>query len=319
MSATATADLARNLRERAQQQERAARPGGQAPDEEQRRELSPASAAYLKVRDMIEKQKAELAQALPQHVSADRLARVALTTLRQQPELLRCSTQSLLGAVMLSAQLGLEPGPLGHVYYVPFRNKRTNTYEVTFIVGYKGLLDLMWRSGKLQSIAVREVCEHDRFEFAYGLEEKLVHVPALTNRGKSIAYYGIAHLKDGAHYMLVMSRDDIERIRRRSKAADDGPWVTDYDAMARKTVLRQMARWLPMSIEVQRAIEADEGATGLDQGEPTVSFEGALDTFASSPADVGDEPTADTGSDQAPEDDPEQAESDGQASLFEGA
>jgi len=210
--------------------------------------------------DLIERQKEQIARALPKHITAERFARIVLTQIRTNAKLLECDQQSLLGAIMLSAQLGLEPGPLGHAYIVPYGR------EATFIIGYKGYLDLMWRSGKLLSLAVHEVCENDEFDFEYGLEERLRHKPALRNRGEVIGYYLVARYKDGGHFVYWMSREDIDKIRQRSKAANSGPWATDYDAMARKTVVRQAARWMPLSIEVQRALAFDESSpTDIDE------------------------------------------------------
>lgn len=203
--------------------------------------------------DMIEDLKPQLARALPEHLKAERMIRIALTAVRTTTKLQSCNPQSLLAAVMLAGQLGLEPGPLGHAYLVPYGN------EVQFIVGYRGLIDLMWRSGKVQSVAVHEVCERDEFQFEYGLDEKLTHRPSLTDRGPVKCYYGVVRLKDGGHHIHVMSREDVDAIRKRSRAGNNGPWQTDYDAMARKTVLRQMARWLPLSVEVQQAVAHDEG------------------------------------------------------------
>lgn len=208
---------------------------------------------------LIDDMKGEIARALPRHMDADRLARVAVTTLRQTPRLLECTPQSLLGALMLSAQLGLEPGPLGHAYLVPFKNGRTGNYEVTWILGYKGIIDLAQRSGKLLSIESREVYTNDEFSFEYGLDPKLVHRPVLDGeRGEPRAYYGVAHFKDGGRYFLVMSKRDVDARRSRSKAKDSGPWVTDYDAMARKTVIRAMAPFLPLTVELAGAIAHDE-------------------------------------------------------------
>lgn len=209
-------------------------------------------AQYLK------KMEPEIKRALPKHLDPDRLARVALTTIRTNPALLECSIQSLMAGVMQAAQLGLEPGLLGHCYLVPFHNSKTGTKEAQFIIGYKGLIDLARRSGNIQSITAHAVHENDHFEFEYGLEEKLIHKPALTNRGAPYAYYAVAKFKDGGHQILVMSKEDIERHRKRSKAANAGPWVTDYDEMAKKTVIRAMAKYLPISVEVQKAILADE-------------------------------------------------------------
>lgn len=220
------------------------------------------------VAQLIESMKGEMAKALPRHVSVDRLARVLLTTLRQQPELLECTRESLLGALMLCAQFGLEPGPLGHVYLVPRKNNKLGgRKEVQFMLGYTGLLELMWRSGRLRSISIHEVYEKDKFEFSYGLDEKLIHVPSLADdRGKIIAYYLVAKYRDGAHFIFVMTPAEVERHRQMSAAKDSGPWVTNYIEMAWKTVLRTAARWMPKSIEVQRALFADEGTVSLTEG-----------------------------------------------------
>lgn len=221
--------------------------------------------------DLINQQRSEIARALPKHLDADRLARVVVTTLRTNPALLECTPQSLLAALMLSAQLGLEPGPLGHAYFVPFWNNNAEVVddrgrkvkqrvrEVQWILGYKGIIDLARRSGQLKSIEAREVCEKDEFDFSYGLDEHLDHKPYMAgDRGKIVAVYGIAKFKDGGHYLLVLSKADVDAHRARSKAKDSGPWVTDYPAMARKTVIRAMAPFLPLNVETLQAVAADE-------------------------------------------------------------
>src|SRR5690606_28083055 len=121
--------------------------------------------------------RAEIARALPRHMDPDRMLRIAMTVVRQTPDLQKCTVPSVLGALMQAAQLGLEPGILGHCYLVPFRNGRTGQHEVQFIIGYKGLIDLARRSGNIQSIAAHPVYENDLFEFEYGLNERLRHVP----------------------------------------------------------------------------------------------------------------------------------------------
>ena len=200
----------------------------------------------------LEKMKPQIALALPKAMNADRLARIALTNIRTNPKLLECSVESLMGAVMLSAQLGLEPGPLGHAYLVPYGK------ECTLIIGYRGLIDLARRSDQIVSLAAHVVHENDKFEFTYGLEENLVHEPNWTNPGRPLGAYMVAKLKDGGHAIEVMSYDEIEAVRSRSKAAKSGPWVTDWEEMARKTVVRRGSKYLPLSIESQRAIAQDE-------------------------------------------------------------
>jgi recombination protein RecT len=219
---------------------------------------------------LIEQQKSEIARALPKHMDADRLARVVVTCLRQNQGLLNCTPQSLLGALMLSAQTGLEPGPLGHAYLVPFGR------EVTWILGYKGIVELFRRSGKGKSIAAREVYANDFFEYEYGLNERLVHRPYMGDgqRGEIIAFYGVAHFLDGGHHMHVMTKAEVDAHRERSRAKNSGPWVNDYVAMGRKTVIRVMAPFLPLSIEAAAAIASDEKVrTDWQAGQDMLSIE----------------------------------------------
>lgn len=205
------------------------------------------------IRDLLERQKTEIARALPKAMDADRLTRIALTVIRTTPALMRCKPESLLGAVMTSAQLGLEPGPLGHAYLVPFKD------EVTFIIGYKGLIELARRSGNIESLVAREVFEADDFEVEYGLEDRLYHKPLIRgDRGKVIAYYAVAKYVGGGHTFLVMSRDDVEKHRAKSAAKNSGPWRDHYDEMAKKTCVRALSKYLPLSVEAARAIAQDE-------------------------------------------------------------
>jgi recombination protein RecT len=210
------------------------------------------------IRTLLERMKPELAKVLPKHLEPDRILRIALTEIRRNPKLLDASRESLLGAVMLSAQLGLEPGPLGHCYLIPYYNLKTKSYEVQFQLGYKGMLDLVRRSGQIEMIDAHVVYENDEFDYQYGLEPKLYHKPALKERGAPIAVYAIAKFKDGGYSYLVMSVEDVEKIRKRSKAADNGPWVTDWEAMAKKTAIKQLCKYLPLSIEVQKGLAVDE-------------------------------------------------------------
>lgn len=213
------------------------------------------------LRDLIEAQRPQIERALP-NGDADRLVRVALTTLRATPKLAQCTPESFLGALMLAAQLGLEPpGPLGHTHFVPRRNNRLKADEVTFIIGYKGLVDLALRSERISSIEAHEVYDQDQFEAEYGTQGFLRHRPDLRKRaGEPWAYYGLAKYRDGGHYFLTLSREDVEARRERSSTAtsDRSPWKSDYDAMARKTAIRAMAPFLPLSVQAAQAIAQDE-------------------------------------------------------------
>ncbi len=216
---------------------------------------SPAQtiAAYLK------KMGPEIEKALPKHMDADRMARIALTTIRTNPKLLECSVPSLLGAVMQAAQLGLEPGLVGHCYLVPFKNGKTGQSDVQFIIGYKGMIDLARRSGQIENIYAHAVYSNDEFDYELGLEPKLKHKPYMNgDRGEFIGVYAVAHFKGGGYQFEFMPKEEIEKRRKRSKAANAGPWVTDYEEMAKKTVIRHMWKYLPISIEIQQQAAQDE-------------------------------------------------------------
>ncbi|AMA73349.1 MULTISPECIES: recombination protein RecT [Aneurinibacillus] len=202
--------------------------------------------AYLK------KMEPEVKRVLPKHMDVDRLLRIALTTIRTNPQLLECTIPSLLGAVMQAAQLGLEPGLLGQCYIVPYGR------EATFIIGYKGMIDLARRSGNIKNIYAHEVYENDEFEYEYGLYPSLKHKPAMNSRGEFIGVYAVVHFTDGGYQFEFMSKEEIDKRRLRSRSYKSGPWVTDYEEMAKKTVIRHMFKYLPLSVEIMRGAAQDE-------------------------------------------------------------
>jgi recombination protein RecT len=219
----------------------------------------PANKEKLKTfGDLLNARKDSFAQVLPKHIKVDRLIRAALLAMSRSPLLLQCTQNSLIQSMMVAAQLGLETdGVLGSAYLVPFRNK-SGEYEAQLIPGYRGLIDLARRSGQIKRIEARVVKEKDKFEFHYGLDTVLRHIPCFPeDGGKIIAAYALAELTDGSTQVEVMSRAEVDGIRARSKAKDSGPWVSDYGEMARKTVVRRLIKYLPLSVELARAIEID--------------------------------------------------------------
>ena len=198
----------------------------------------------------------QMEMALPKHMSPDRLLRVAMTNLRQTPALANCTPQSFIGALFQAAQLGLEPSNgLGHAWLIPYAG------QVQFQLGYKGLLELARRSGQVQSIYAYPVYAADQFDYELGLDLKLVHKPAIGSEphDEDIRhFYAVAKLKGGGAEVEVMSREQVDAIRDRSKAGKSGPWKTDYAEMGRKTVLKRLCKRLPLSVEVQQAIAQDE-------------------------------------------------------------
>lgn len=222
---------------------------------------------------LIKKSVETLREAMPSHMGPERLVRIALTTLRMNPELYKCTPDSFMGALFQSAQLGLEPNVEGQAYIIPFNNSRKvgnewkTSKEAQFQIGYKGYVELFYRHQKATSLDMQTVYENDTFEYEYGTNSYLKHRPALTDRGKPIGYYAVAKMGNGANVFKFMSVEDcMEHGKTHSKCYDKKeskfyaktPWATDPDAMCMKTVLIQLMKLLPKSIEVQRAIAADE-------------------------------------------------------------
>lgn len=226
-------------------------------------ELATRAERLETVRSLLARSRAQLELALPRALSVDRFIRVALTSVQRTPKLLECDPTSLLAAMFEAAQLGLEPdNVLGYAYLVPFWDGRSRVLRAQFILGYRGLLALARRSGQLSTVEARIVYARDRFEYAFGLHPRLVHVPASKDRGEPTHVYAIVRLKDGAHQWEVMTVEEIEEHRKRYARAtgDDTPWATAWEEMAKKTVLRRLLKLAPLSVEAQRAISLDEHA-----------------------------------------------------------
>ncbi|MGP1429558.1 MAG: recombinase RecT [Fusobacterium sp.] len=203
--------------------------------------------------DVIQAGAKQFATALPKHINSDRFVRIAITTIRQNPKLAQCNQESLLGALMVSAQLGLEPGVLGQCYLIPYGR------ECQFQIGYKGMIELLRRSGQLKDIYAYSVYENDEFEMTYGLNRDLKHKPNLQDRGNFIGCYCVAVLKDDARAFEYMTKEEIESHGKKfSKTYGNGPWKSDFEAMAHKTVVKKMLKWLPVSVEFLEMANKDE-------------------------------------------------------------
>src|SRR5690625_2701210 len=214
------------------------------------------------IEDYLKQMAPAMQEALPKHMDVDRLMRLTMTTIRTTPELKQADLPSLLGGVMQAAQLGLEPGLLGQCYLLPFKNNRKGITEVQFIIGYKGMIDLARRSGHIQSIYAHAVYENDEFEYELGLNPTLKHVPSFdSDRGEYIGSYAVAHFKDGGYQMEFMPKAEIEKRRLASPGGRSkySPWNNYYEEMANKTVIRHMWKYLPISVEIQEAVQYDEG------------------------------------------------------------
>ena len=213
------------------------------------------------VKDPVDKQVANYLKAYaptfqqiaPTHFNTERFQRIALSEIRKNPKLLECNIPSLMSAVLQSVKLGLEPGLLGQAYLVPYGK------EVQFQIGYKGLIELAQRSGRIAKIQAREVYENDEFEVNFGIEDNIIHKPLLDgDRGKIRLYYAIAWFKDGGAQFEIMNIKQIEEHRDKfSKTKNFGPWKDHFDAMAKKTVLKKLVNQLPMNVEFHEQVQED--------------------------------------------------------------
>lgn len=232
--------------------------------------LATAKKQFNDVRQLLEQSKDNLKLALPKHIDAGYMIRVALTSVQRTPELLDCHPITLIGALFQAAQLGLVPdGVLGQAYLVPFWNKKKRRKEVQFIPGYKGLVALARRSGEVSTVGAEVVRKKDHFKYAFGINPILEHVPTEEDDPGDIRFvYAFAKLKDGGYQIVVLNVRQVNAIKARSQSAegDYSPWKSDPEWMFKKTALRQLCKLLPASIELQRAVALDERAEiGLPQ------------------------------------------------------
>lgn len=231
--------------------------------------------AVQTIQNMLEKNKGQLAMALPKHVTAERMIRVVVTSLRKTPALVQCKVPSLISCIFQASQLGLEvDSGLGHAYLLPFKG------DVTLVIGYRGMVDLARRSGQVSTIKAVAVHEGDHFWHEEGLDPKLEHRPKAGSHKMPITFvYAVCRLRDGSSQFEVMSKEQVDEIRNKSPGRNSGPWTQHYEEMAKKTVIRRLFKMMPTSIEIQRAVTIDEQAdAGIEQSldVPTEDFAAML-------------------------------------------
>jgi phage RecT family recombinase len=226
---------------------------------------NPALQKFNSVAALLQSDKVQsaIARALPKHMTPERMIRVAMTALQKTPKLAECEPRSLVNALVQASELGLEPNtPLGEAYLIPYWNSKSKQTEAQLMPGYRGLIKLARQSEKVDGIYAELVYEKDFFSIEYGLNKDLKHRPALNeeDRGELIGAYAVAKFKDGYTDFEYMSAAEIEKIRKRSKSPDAGPWVTDKGEMWRKTPIRRLTKRLPLSVEdnaFRKAVEVD--------------------------------------------------------------
>lgn len=232
---------------------------------------------------------AQLRAALPSVITPERFTRLVLTAISTTPKLAKCTQKSFFGAIFQAAQLGLEPNtPTGQAYLIPYGN------QCQFVIGYRGQIQLAYRSGEITDISAHVVYENDVFDYELGLTPKLTHKPTFGgNRGEPVAVYAVYHTKKGGYGMEVMGWDEaLEFGRKKSMSFNNGPWKTDPEEMAKKTVVKKLLKYAPISADFARAMAADETVKNFDPAKDK-------------PADLLDEENVLTIDTDTPQDQPE--------------
>lgn len=256
-------------------------------------ELAPApTKAPLTLRGHLEGDafKQAVARALPKHMTPDRFIGVALTAMTTVPKLKDCTQATFFASLLKLSQLGLEPDGR-HAHLIPYKNGKASAaagrdvYDCQLIVDWKGCSALIYRSGIVSTLHADVVRRGDVFRYSMGVLDE--HVPHYLRTddgrpdeaGEIYAVYSTATMKDGSRKTEVMPVADIEAIRKRSRAGSSGPWVTDWNEMAKKTVFRRLSKWLPLSPELQDAVTADDDAIDIPAA-PKVGMSAMLELEA---------------------------------------
>lgn len=259
--------------------------------------------------------KPQIAQALPKHLTPERIIQQAITMVSRVPELKECTPESFIGSIMQASILGFQPvNALGQCYFIPYNNKKIGKREVQFQIGYRGLLDLTRRSGEIQTIYAQVVYDKDEFNFEFGLNPTLKHVPAPAERGELKYVYAVVKFNNSGYAFEVMSKADVEAVRKRSQSQQTwvnkslvpskeplGIWLSDYPEMAKKTVLRRVLKYCPLSVDVLSKVQSDGGTIrpqDFSSGSGDLNLDGiSFADFENSPEDT-ETPTEQTETEQ---------------------
>lgn len=249
------------------------------------------------LRGIVKQMEGEIKKALVgTALNPERFTRLIISTISSNERLAASTPESFCAAMMSAAQLGLEPNTaLGQAYLIPYYNSRKRAYETQFQLGYRGLLELAYRSGQITSIRAESVYENDEFDYQLGWDQKLEHKPALKDRGEVIGYYALFKTDKGGGNFFFMSKEDIEAHARKFSSAFNsrnastrGPWESDFDSMAKKTVLKQLLKYAPIRVELSQALTADEATKNIDLDR--IEEVNVLDEVADYSVEIGEEP-----------------------------
>lgn len=228
----------------------------------QKAQKSNENKADKAIKDYIKLYEGQIAKALPSVLTPERFSRMVLTAITKTPKLAECTPESFIASMLTAAQLGLEPNtPLGQAYLIPYGN------SCQFQIGYKGLLELVHRSGEIKILESRCVYENDEFNIEYGLNPNLVHKPTFKNKGELIGVYAVYHTVNGGYAFEFMSVEDINLHKEqysKSHFKKDSAWQTDFESMAKKTVIKRLLKYAPLKTEFVKAISNDEQNRTID-------------------------------------------------------
>lgn len=224
------------------------------------REEKPKLTKSMSIAELIKAMEPEIKKALPSVITPERFTRMALNAISNTPKLQECTQMSFLAALMNAAQLGLEPNtPLGQAYLIPYKNK--GKLECQFQIGYKGMIDLVYRNEQVQTIQAQIVYENDDFDYELGLNAKLFHKPTLQQPGEMRLVYALFKLKNGGYGFEVLSREAVvKHAETYSQGINSSysPWKSNFEEMAKKTAIKRVLKFAPMKADFARAIATDE-------------------------------------------------------------
>lgn len=244
--------------------------GGLTVSKEKSKELTPQK----RMNGMLQQMLPEIKKAVGQTMTPERFSRIALSLFNGNPQFWEASPTSFLNALMQSAQCGLEPNTvLGEAYVIPYKNNKQNITEVNFQVGYKGILKMAFNTKEYEAIYAHEVRKGDEFSYEYGLHKNLIHKPADIPNGEVTYYYAVYKLKNGGFDFVVWSKEKVEKHAKeysknylyRGEVNKNSVWFKNFDSMAKKTVLIDVLKYAPKSVEMARALEIDYRSNTKDE------------------------------------------------------
>ncbi|MEM6260471.1 MAG: recombinase RecT [Planctomycetota bacterium] len=268
------------------------KPSNNTPARRVNYDQKPGSVATLKT--MLEGVEQTMANVLPRHLTAERMVKLVLVAANRTPKLLQCRGMTIIESVMRASELGLDcSGTLGEAYLVPYKD------TCQLIPGYRGLAKLARQSGEVKRIEAEVVYEADHFKYRKGAEFVLEFEPSLVaDRGEVIGAYALVEFKDGGIQADFLTASDIERVRQMSMGRNAGPWKDHWDEMAKKTVFRRLAKWLPLSSEkFDQAVVLGDAEYRLADNTPGLPSQTPTGTADDLNAILDDQPDADSPTD----------------------